>query len=163
VCYSIIKWKYSLHCCFEEDILDVIIIIQYKKIRGKESNEHIDVQKYREEGRNNGYIFGSIVSGVATLPRGCTGCLTLSVQLNVYVPSTILRFSYLTLFTHSAIPTPENPSRPSLNHTLFVSRQPRSHTIGARKRCPSSEKTRPARPWRHSGPSQPHIPPSPRP
>lgn len=113
---------------------------------------HIDVQKYREEGRNNGYIFGSIVSGVAMLPRGCTGCLTLSVQLNVYAPSTILRLSYLTLFTHFAIPTPENPSRPSLNHTLFVSRQPRSRTIGARKRCPSSKKTHPAH---HSGLFQP--------
>ena len=28
--------------------------------------------------------------------------------------------------THSAIPTPENPLRRSLNHTLFVSRRPHS-------------------------------------
>lgn len=86
------------------------------------------MQKYREEGKNNCCIFGSVVSGVATFPRGCTGCFTLSVQLNVYVPSTSLRPPQTSRcsLTHSAIPTPENPSRPSLNHTLFVSRQPRS-------------------------------------
>lgn len=35
-------------------------------------------------------IFGNIVLGAVTLPRGCTRRLTLSVQLNVYVPSAIL-------------------------------------------------------------------------
>lgn len=85
------------------------------------------MRKFREEERD-GCIFGNIVLGAVTLPRGCTRRLTLSVRLNVYVPSTILPLvapytSKLSL-SLSAIPTAENPSRRSLNHTLFVSRRP---------------------------------------
>lgn len=56
----------------------------------------------KEERRNSGRTIGSVVFGTVMFPRGCTGCLTLSVLLlnvYVYVPSSIstLRRSVLKL------------------------------------------------------------------